>query len=285
MRAVNLIPPEDRRGDHGPSRTGPLAYLVLGGLAVLLIAVTGVVLTNNQISDRQASIATLQSQEAAAKAQADQLRPYAEFASLQQTREQTVMNLARSRFDWERVLRELSIVLPPDVWLIKMSATVTPSVQLEESADIAQRAEVAGPALEIVGCGASQDAVARFAAALKDVDGITRVTVAKSARPDQQLNSTSSTAQASGSGSSAVEDCRTRDFITQFEIVAAFDAVQVDSTSQLPIPPALAQPAASSTDGGVAGAQGQEAAARQSAAEQTQKANDAVSTLIPGTVR
>jgi Tfp pilus assembly protein PilN len=284
MRAVNLIPPEDRRGEHGPTRTGPLAYLVLGGLAILLLAVTGVVLTNNQISDRQAQIASLESQEAAAKTQADQLRPYAEFASMQQSREQTVMNLARSRFDWERVLRELSIVLPSDVWLIKMSATVSPAVQLEESADIAQRADVAGPALEIIGCGAGQESVARFAAALKDVDGITRVTVAKSSRPDQQVDSASASSQTAASGSSTIEDCRTRNFITQFEIVAAFDQVQIDATSQLPTPPPLAQPAAA-TDPQVADGQAQESAARSSAAQQTQKANDAVSTLVPGTVR
>ena len=29
----------------------------------------------------------------------------------------TVTSLADSRFDWERVMRELSLVLPADVWL------------------------------------------------------------------------------------------------------------------------------------------------------------------------
>ena len=27
MRPVNLIPPEERRGDQAPLRTGPLAYI------------------------------------------------------------------------------------------------------------------------------------------------------------------------------------------------------------------------------------------------------------------
>ena len=32
MRPVNLIPPEDRRGQHAPLRTGPLAYILVGAL-------------------------------------------------------------------------------------------------------------------------------------------------------------------------------------------------------------------------------------------------------------
>jgi hypothetical protein len=52
MRPVNLIPAEDRRGEHAPLRTGPLAYVVLGALVALLVGVTALVLTGNQISER-----------------------------------------------------------------------------------------------------------------------------------------------------------------------------------------------------------------------------------------
>ena len=53
MRPVNLIPPEDRRGEHAPLRTGPLAYIVLGALVLVLVGVTALVLTDNQIAERQ----------------------------------------------------------------------------------------------------------------------------------------------------------------------------------------------------------------------------------------
>ena len=42
-------------------------------------------------------------------------------------------SLAQSRFDWERVLRELAIVIPEDVWLTNLTATVSPEVQLDDS--------------------------------------------------------------------------------------------------------------------------------------------------------
>ena len=73
MRPVNLIPPEERRGDKAPTRTGPLAYVIVAVLAAALLAVTAVALTSNQISDRKAEKASLESQVAEATAQADRL--------------------------------------------------------------------------------------------------------------------------------------------------------------------------------------------------------------------
>src|SRR5919109_3925925 len=110
MRPVNLIPPEARRGEKAPMRTGALSYVIVAVLAAALVGVTGVVLTNNQISDREAEKASLESQLAKAEIQAKRVSAFANFASLQQARAQTVDMLARSRFDWERVLRELAIV-------------------------------------------------------------------------------------------------------------------------------------------------------------------------------
>lgn len=292
MRPVNLIPPEERRGERGPTRTGPLSYLIVGALAALLVAITAVVLTNNQLSDRKAEKASLEGQVAEAQAEADRLGSFAQFAALQQARQQTVTTLAQSRFDWERVLRELAIVIPDDVWLTDVTATVRPEVQLEKGVTITARADVPGPALEIQGCGASHVAVATFLAALKDIDGVTRVTVTQTDRPE--LQSGASAAPESTAAAGGETDCRTRDFISQFQVVAAFDEVQVDATSQTVTPPATTQPAASgATASGttasaadqsqVSDAQQQLEQQKQSSAQQTQKARKDVGTFIPGT--
>src|SRR5688500_18054116 len=160
MRPVNLIPPDQRRGDRAPMRTGPLAYMVVAALAAALVAVTVLVMTNNKVSDREAEKANLESQVAQAEAEAQRLASFANFASLQQAREETVSTLARSRFDWERVLRELAIVIPEDVWLINLTATVSPVVQLSDTGSSASAGSsasgierVQGPALPIEGCG------------------------------------------------------------------------------------------------------------------------------------
>lgn len=115
MRPVNLIPPEERRGDKAPLRTGPLGYVIVAVLAVALLGVTLVVTTDNRISDREAQKASLESQVSQAQAEAQRYRSFTDFAALQQARQETVASLATSRFDWERVLRELAIVIPDDI--------------------------------------------------------------------------------------------------------------------------------------------------------------------------
>jgi Tfp pilus assembly protein PilN len=274
VRPVNLIPPEERRGDRAPSRTGSFPQLIVVALALVLAGVTGVVLTNNQISDREADVATLEAREAETQARAEALRPYAEFASVQEARQATVTSLAQSRFDWERVLRELAIVLPNDIWLTKLSGTVGPQVQLDQAAATSIGEDVAGPALQMVGCGASHEAVARFIEALRDIDGVTRVGLGKSTRPDQ--------ADGGAVSGGTDEDCRTREFITQFEIVAAFDGVAVAPVeAPAPVTPT---PASTGDEAAVASAQQQEQEARDSTAEQTRRSRNAAN-LIPGAVK
>jgi Tfp pilus assembly protein PilN len=251
VRPVNLIPPEARRGDKAPMRTGALSYVIVAVLAVALLGVTGVVLTNNQISDRKAEKSGLEGQLAEAEAQARRVSSFANFASLQQAREQTVATLAQSRFDWERVLRELAIVMPDDVWLTHLTATVSPGVQIGDSGSSSSSSSgvsgldsVQGPALQMDGCGDGHEAVARFLAALRDIDGVTRVAVLSSDRPDPSSATEGSSAGAAGSGGGASEECATRDFISKFGVVAAFDAVQIGASTQA-TPPATSQPTAS----------------------------------------
>jgi Tfp pilus assembly protein PilN len=255
MRPVNLIPVEERRGDGAALRTGPVAYLVIGALVAVLGAVTALVLTGNSISDRKDEIAKLRVEQQVAEQEAARLAPYADFRNVRLQRAATVTSLADSRFDWERVMRELALVLPADVWLINLTGTVRPDVQVSDSANVQTRSLVAGPALALVGCAADQDSVAGFISALEDIDGVTRVGLFNSKQPER------SAAGGSGGASTSQEDCRTRDFITRFEIVAAFDAVATPPTaSGVPAVPSgtdgAAVPTATSTTPSVTGAQG-----------------------------
>jgi Tfp pilus assembly protein PilN len=232
VRPVNLIPSDERRGERTELRGGPAAYIVVGALVAALAGVTALVITGNQISDRKAEVAKLKQQAAVAQARADRLSAYTQFGSVRDQRFATVTSLADSRFDWERVMRELSLILPDDVWLTNLTGKANPAVQIDGEANISLRQSISGPALELVGCARGQEAVARFVSALKDIDGVTRVGVQSSELGTQQ--SISSTATTSGSATS--DSCQTRDFVAQFQIVAAFDAAPV--------------PAAAATDSG-----------------------------------
>jgi type IV pilus assembly protein PilN len=228
MRPINLIPPEERRDGTAKLRGGPLAYILIGALAALLAGLTLLVATNNEISSSKAEIAQLESENEAAEARAAQLSAYTNFQAVHDQRVATVTQLADSRFDWERVVRELSLILPADVWLTNLTGTANPEVSVNGSAGIALRDSVPGPALEIVGCATGQEAVAGFIADLKDIDGVTRVGVESSVLGDAEEAGASS---GSGEGGTeSVTECQTRDFIAQFQIVAAFDAAPPSTT-------------------------------------------------------
>ena len=64
--------------------------------------------------------------------------------------------------------------------------------------------------------------------ALRDIDGVTRVAVTSSQRVGTAGSGGASTGPASVS-----TQCEVRDFITQFEVVVAFDKVQIDPTTGL----------------------------------------------------
>lgn len=244
MRPINLIPPEQRRGEQAPLRSGPLAYIVVAGLVLVLAGVTALVLTNNEIGERESDVARLEAEDAAAAAKAERLSAYTQFRNLSEQRVATVASLADSRFDWERVMRELSLILPEDVWLVGLEASAGGGASGEGGASTAG---ISGPSLSLSGCANGQEGVAGFVTALKDIDGVTRVGVESSELPGGD-----SGGGGGGGGSDSGDECRTRDFIAKFEIVVAFDAAPVPASASEgeAAPVATAEPEGGSEDEG-----------------------------------
>jgi len=222
MRPVNLIPPEQRHGRRASMRTGALPYVLMGALVAVLAGVALLVTTNNQISERKTEVAQLKREDATATAQAARLASYVQFQTLHEQRVATIASLADSRFDWERVMRELALILPGDVWLNNLNASASSGGAATEVSGGALRAGIAGPALAISGCATGQEAVAGFVTALKDIDGVTRVGVESSSLPELENGSVSS-----GGGEEGGGECQTRDFIAEFKMTVAFDAAPV----------------------------------------------------------
>jgi Tfp pilus assembly protein PilN len=228
MRPIDLTPADLRQGARAPMRTGPIPYIILGALVAVLIGVALLVTTGNQISEREDEVAQLKSEDAAAKVEARRLTPYVQFQTLHEQRLATITSLADSRFDWERVMRELSLVLPHDVWLTELTASASGGAE-SGAAGGNLRGQIPGPALEMGGCAAGQESVAGFVTALKDIDGVTRVGVAFSELSAKEEGQVSSGGSGEAGGGS---ECRTRKFIAKFSIVVAFDAAPVPVTAE-----------------------------------------------------
>jgi Tfp pilus assembly protein PilN len=294
MRSVNLIPPEEQRGDRAPMRTGVFTYVLIGGLSVLLLLVVAVALTSKQITDRKSQKADLQQELTQQQARAQSLAAFVNFANVTENRANTLTGLAQSRFDWSRVLHELSLVIPANVKVNTLTGTVSPDVQLDSSdggSGSTLRADIAGPALEITGCTTSQPAVAAFVASLEDVDGVTRVGLESSGRGNDQEGgataatpapgtTTGSTPQ-EGAGCPAWHNGIIASQPYQFSLVVAFDSVTTPAAATAP-------PAAPPSTGGTQGGQDKQVSDKSQAQQSAEvasvktKAHTAVHKLIPG---
>jgi len=182
MRPVNLLPAGDRR--RRPVEVSSHAsYIVLGVLAALLLAVVTVVMTQNQITSNRADIARAQQETQAAQARVAALGPFGQFSQVKQTRLQSVTGISSARFDWERLMRELALVLPEDVWITEAEASATGSAEAAAPAAPADPAAAAKPNVKLVGCAPSQPAVAEVMVRLRNLHRADEAQLAESAAP------------------------------------------------------------------------------------------------------
>jgi Tfp pilus assembly protein PilN len=187
VRAVNLLPTDLRGASSrataergaGPEATGGAgAFVVLGVLAACVAGAAGYVLTQNTIKQRTADLAEVSARQQALQAQATQLKPFADYDQMAKARVQTVRDLAGSRFDWEQALRDLSRAVPADVTLTSLSGDISSGAGGGGST---LRTAVQAPAISLEGCAPGQTQVARLMARLRDIDGVTRVSLSSSA--------------------------------------------------------------------------------------------------------
>jgi Tfp pilus assembly protein PilN len=263
MRAVNLLPPDTRGASKasaelgaGPeAKGGASAFVVLGVLAACVVGVAGHVLSSNTIKQRQADLAEVTVRQQALQSQATQLKPYADFDAAAKARVQTVRDLAGSRFDWERSLRDLARAIPADVTLLSLTGDISTDAGGGGSQ---LRAAISAPAITIAGCAPGQTQVARLMGRLHDIDGVTRVSLSKSAAEEVDLDTSSGSAVEQRNAAPCGVGKR-----PAFELVMFFekDAAAVASTpttasgtvSATPTPTPTATPAAG-TDGTTAAA-------------------------------
>jgi Tfp pilus assembly protein PilN len=268
MRPVNLIPVEQRRGaSRGPGGRASFAgYIALGVLGAAVLCVLAVVTTSNQINSKTEELAEIEGDSQSERQVADTLRPYGQFADLQRARMTQIETLAQSRFNWERPLRQLSKALPRNVWLLTVAATEAPGVEVDgggAGGDVSSlREQAQAPAFTITGCTYSQHAVARMMTRMRNLDDVTEVQLAKSARKDSsdQGGGTAITEAPAGQEQEDIQDCTGSARVTKFDILVIFGGASSAAAAAggAAVPAGSAAPIA---DANAAAAQGNQASA------------------------
>jgi Tfp pilus assembly protein PilN len=120
MRAVNLLPIDVRVGRRRPP-AAPLAVAAAGVLAASLLTMA-FLSANGRVDEREQELTALERELETTRRAA---KPKPAQSGLAAEREQrfTALNDAMTkRLAWDRILRELSLVVPDDVWLSSLTA-------------------------------------------------------------------------------------------------------------------------------------------------------------------
>jgi Tfp pilus assembly protein PilN len=182
MRAVNLLPKDDLQGSRKQQN---IPALVSTGLIVLVSGLLGVMYFSAkktadakdfELQDAKAELSILPSPaDIAAKT-----APQRQLSSQHQARVTALSGALTHRVAWDRVLREISLVLPQDVWLKELHGEApnkagTPASPQTPAGQPPQL-------MTLVGYTYSHDAVARFMTRLALIPDLKNVWLERSER-------------------------------------------------------------------------------------------------------
>jgi Tfp pilus assembly protein PilN len=197
MKAVNLIPNEQRRAQASGAKPGS-AYMVIGVLATLLAMVAGYVVTSNKATQNKNDAAAAKAEAASYEAEVAQRGSFTDFSQIKETRLASVSGVAATRFDWERFMRELSRVMPGGSWLQSADASVTGEVAgAEADTSATGMAAAVEPKANLVGCTPHQSDVAAMMVRLRELHRVSDVELNESI---SELNADATDAGVEGCG-------------------------------------------------------------------------------------
>ena len=185
MRAVNLLPKDAVRV---VTRMQKIAVGVGTGGAVILTALMAMMFlsASSKVRDAQLTLEDLKAQLAIIPPPAAGPSAGATALAAQQgPRVAAVTAALQRRVAWDRVMRELSLVLPEDVWLSKLSAKspISPGAASLPGAPVAAPVSSGPPTqMTIDGYTYSHDAVARLLSRLAVVPDLQNVALLSSSR-------------------------------------------------------------------------------------------------------
>jgi Tfp pilus assembly protein PilN len=242
MKPVNLLP-QSERAVRPAEGLGGSSYVVLGVLGVLLLAVVAFVFTQNQVNDRGSQIAKAQAEAQQAEQRASSLGAFGSFAAVKTQREQSVRQLAKARFDWERFMRELALVLPTGTSLLDVGTSTDPNAAPGAGATSSTTAPApaptagaaaatpgAGPKAQLTGCAVSQKRVATLLVRLGSLHRAADVELKESAANDAEAGDGASQDSAVGGGSNT--GCPTGKF--KFDVTVSFAPAKTADTDAKP---------------------------------------------------
>jgi Tfp pilus assembly protein PilN len=179
MRPVNLLPSAERRDRLEVLKTASTPALAFAGSTIALVAVlvAGFLFEHAQLSGKRRTLDSLQAELTVTP---PPRRPSDRGTQLVQDKNKRVVALNKAltgRVAWDRVFRDLSSVLPGDVWLsrVKAAAPSVSTTTTTSSSSGSSSATSGEQPFVLEGYAYSQEGVARLLARLEVVPDLANV--------------------------------------------------------------------------------------------------------------
>lgn len=175
MRAVNLLPRDEPKKSFEANR-GVVVGAAGGAALMTALLVSMLMSAGGAVGDKQAELDALRAQIAAIPvAPAEEKTDDSALAAEKGARVGALSAALADRVAWDRVLRQVSLVLPEDVWLTNLSAEAPGA-----AAPTAGTAAASAP-FTMTGSTYSHNGVARFLSRLTVVPDLQNVRLQSSA--------------------------------------------------------------------------------------------------------
>ena len=167
MRAVNLLPRDEAKRSFEAKRG--VVFGAGGGAALVTAVLVSMVMSaGGAVDEKQAELDALRAQVAAIPAASpNETSNDDALAAEKGARVGALSSALTSRVAWDRVLRQVSLILPEDVWLTNLAASVPKAS--------AGGAATAASGFTLTGSTYSQNGVARFLSRLSVIPDLENV--------------------------------------------------------------------------------------------------------------
>jgi hypothetical protein len=223
VRPVNLLP-EQYRATRPSAQAAGSSRTVIAVLGALLVMAIAYAATVNRANSRKTDIASAKSEIQRAEAQKASQGAFGSFHSMKETREASVKQLAGGRFDWERLMREVALVLPKRTWVLEMTASTSaeggtgtagstpgastpPPSTKSSSTGATGAAGPPNPTVHLVGCALHQDDVAVLLVRLRKLNRATDVKFTESTKTEGDNGGAQASTGATGATGGGNDTC------------------------------------------------------------------------------
>jgi Tfp pilus assembly protein PilN len=229
MIRINLLPPEIVQKRKDEKRWG---WVALGAVVAVAIVMLGFAVLQLQVSTKQAEVASIRQQAAALKEKADKFRIFQQKKTDLATRKQIASSALSGRMDWSKMLAELCLVLPSDIYLQRIGVT-EPKMSPPTPGSLSVDGRALDYPNDVPDLG--YKSVAKLLIRLAELNTLDNVWLSSSTKPAAPVAQTTTTDTGEDSGSTATP----ADYYITFSITSqvTVPSTATANTSGVPAPP------------------------------------------------